>query len=91
MSLPSDHATAAFAVAFGTYAFLSHRWGVLLGVGALAVGFSRVWVGVHYPGDILAAAIISVLAVLAISVWSCWHRDRRFGWSGHTGTTPQTG
>jgi undecaprenyl-diphosphatase len=73
VSLPSDHATAAFAIAFGTYAFLSHRWGVLLGVAALTVGVSRVWVGVHYPGDILAAAIIAALAVLGISAWSRWH------------------
>ena len=76
VSLPSDHATAAFALAFGVYAFLSHRWGVVLGIGALAVGVSRIWVGVHYPGDIAAAAIIAALAVLEVSVWSRWHRAR---------------
>jgi undecaprenyl-diphosphatase len=76
VSLPSDHATAAFALAFGIYAFLNHRWGVILGVAALAVGVSRIWVGVHYPGDILAAAIIAGLATLEVSVWSRWNHDR---------------
>src|SRR5690349_24301528 len=28
ISLPSDHAPAAFALAFGVYAFLSRRWGI---------------------------------------------------------------
>jgi undecaprenyl-diphosphatase len=50
VSLPSDHATAAFALAFGIYAFLSHRWGIVLGFGALAVGFSRIWVGRRHTG-----------------------------------------
>jgi undecaprenyl-diphosphatase len=76
ISLPSDHATAAFALALGVYAFLSRRWGVILGLAALAVGYSRVWVGVHYPGDILAAAVIAGLAVLEVAMWSRWIRAR---------------
>jgi len=66
VSLPSDHATAAFAMAFGVFAFLSRRWGAVLAVAALAVGLARIWVGVHYPGDILAAAIIAGLAVMEV-------------------------
>ena len=77
VSLPSDHATAAFALAFGAYAFLSRRWGVVLAGAALVVGVARVWVGVHYPGDILAAAVIAGLAVVAVSL--AGHRRRRLG------------
>ncbi|WP_198029082.1 phosphatase PAP2 family protein [Actinoplanes sp. N902-109] len=65
VSLPSDHATAAFTLAFGVCAFLHRGWGIVLLVAALAVGISRIWVGVHYPGDILAAVVIAGLAVLA--------------------------
>ena len=67
-SLPSDHATAAFAVAFAVGAFLSRRWGVALSVLATLIGFARVWTGVHYPGDILAGALIAAAAVTTVSL-----------------------
>ncbi|WP_405427756.1 phosphatase PAP2 family protein [Micromonospora sp. NBC_00617] len=67
-SLPSDHATAAFAVAFAVGAFLSRRWGVGLSVIATVIGFARVWTGVHYPGDILAGALIAAATVATIGV-----------------------
>ncbi|MET8043303.1 phosphatase PAP2 family protein [Micromonospora sp. NPDC005215] len=76
VSLPSDHATAAFTLAFGVYAFLNHRWGVILAAAALTVGIARVWVGVHYPGDILAAAAIAGLAVVAVALGRHQQRNR---------------
>lgn len=69
-SFPSDHATAAFGVALAVLAFLSWRWGVALFLVALLIGFSRVYDGIHYPGDIaggLVAAIIGVGVVAAIN------------------------
>jgi undecaprenyl-diphosphatase len=72
VSMPSDHATAAFAIAFAVGVFLSRRWGTALGVAAVVIGVSRVWVGVHYPGDIVAGAMIALLAVLEIKVCSMW-------------------
>jgi undecaprenyl-diphosphatase len=70
VSLPSDHATAAFAMAFSAYAFLRRSWGLALAVAACAVGFARVWAGVHYPGDILAGALIAALAAAAVHLIS---------------------
>ncbi|MFE9191703.1 phosphatase PAP2 family protein [Micromonospora sp. NPDC007208] len=67
-SLPSDHATAAFAVAFAVGVFLSWRWGLLLSVLATVIGFARVWAGVHYPADVLAGAVIGGAAVLTIAL-----------------------
>ena len=55
-SLPSNHASNMFAIAtVGWLALGRWRWGLL----ALAVGvaYSRVYVGVHYPGDALAGAL----------------------------------
>jgi undecaprenyl-diphosphatase len=66
VSLPSDHATAAFTIAFAVFAFLSRRWGVVLTVAAVVLGAARVWVGVHYPGDIAAGAVIGLVAVAAV-------------------------
>ncbi|MFI5836624.1 phosphatase PAP2 family protein [Micromonospora sp. NPDC051300] len=67
-SLPSDHATAAFALAFAVGAFLSRRWGVALTALAAVIGFARVWTGVHYPGDIVAGALVAAVAVAAVAV-----------------------
>jgi undecaprenyl-diphosphatase len=79
VSLPSDHATAAFALAFGVYAFLHRAAGLVLGLAALAVGVARVWVGVHYPGDILAAAVLAGLAVLVVAALARRQRQRADG------------
>jgi undecaprenyl-diphosphatase len=74
---PSDHATAAFAIA----AVLLVRFGrralpVLLA--AIALAASRVLVGVHYPGDVLAGAVLGTAAALAV----CWLLARiRPAWS----------
>jgi undecaprenyl-diphosphatase len=62
---PSDHATAAFAIA----AVLLWRFGraalpVLLAAAALAA--ARVLVGVHYPADVLAGALIGTAVALGI-------------------------
>jgi undecaprenyl-diphosphatase len=72
VSLPSDHATAAFAMAFGMYVFLDRRFGALIGVAAVLIGFARVWVGLHYPGDIAAAAVIAAVATLVVWAVAGW-------------------
>jgi len=68
VSMPSDHATAAFAIAFAILAFFSRRAGIALGAAAMLIAFARVWCGLHYPGDILASAIIAALSTLMIVV-----------------------
>ncbi len=67
-SFPSDHATAAFAAALAAVAFLSRRWGFVLLGAAVLIGFARVYAGVHYPGDILASAVVALIAVLLVEV-----------------------
>ena len=62
-SFPSDHATAAFAVALAVLVFLSRRWGGLLLIAAALVAFSRVYAGLHYPGDVLGGALAGLLGI----------------------------
>lgn len=61
-SFPSNHATNAFVVAI-MIAFLTRkkRWAIPMYLLACLIGFSRVYLGVHYPGDILAGFIFGSL------------------------------
>ena len=64
-SLPSGHAATSAAGAF-ILAFLLGRGWLWFALLAVAIGFSRVYVGVHYPLDVLAGAALG-LAVGAAS------------------------
>jgi undecaprenyl-diphosphatase len=60
---PSDHATAVGACAAGLW--LVNRW--LAGIAtllALILAFSRVYVGVHYPGDVAAGLALGAVVAL---------------------------
>jgi len=62
---PSDHATAAFAIA--TAVVLRKRRAGLVALAAAAVlSIGRVAIGVHYPSDVLAGAAIGGAAALAL-------------------------
>jgi undecaprenyl-diphosphatase len=60
-SFPSGHAAAVASVALGLGLALPELapW---LGAAAVLVGFSRVAVGVHYPGDVLAGQALALVA-----------------------------
>jgi undecaprenyl-diphosphatase len=57
-SFPSDHATAAFSIAFGVF-FVSRRAGRFFLAFATVVACSRVLAGMHYPTDVLGSFVIS--------------------------------
>lgn len=70
-SFPSGHTTAAFAAAMIFWRALPDSWlgtkitGVTM---AVLMGLSRLYVGVHYPSDVLAGAVIG-----SSCAWSVWH------------------
>lgn len=66
-SFPSDHAAMAGAVAAGLF-LVSWRLGLAASAFALAMAFSRVYVGVHFPQDVLAG--LAVGATVSLLVWA---------------------
>lgn len=64
-SFPSDHATLAFAVAAVVFAW-NRRWGSAMLVFAVLTALARVWVGAHYPGDVIGGAVLGVIVASVI-------------------------
>ncbi|TRZ64988.1 MAG: phosphatase PAP2 family protein [Spirochaetia bacterium] len=70
-SLPSGHSTAFFALFLTLYYFAKqNNWNLKpvwwsLGI-VLVMGIARIFVGVHWPSDILAGAVIGLLSALII-------------------------
>ncbi len=63
-SFPSDHTIFIFSVCLIFWLF--HKRHVYWLFVACAVGFSRIWVGVHYPFDVLAGAVIASLTAVTV-------------------------
>jgi membrane-associated phospholipid phosphatase len=64
---PSEHASVAFAIAFGVLVF--HRWlGTAFLLFAAMIALDRIFVGVHYPADIVASFLVGLGAALVVGV-----------------------
>lgn len=64
-SFPSGHTSAAFAFALGSLRELPRRWmKVSVVVLAVLMALSRLYVGVHYPSDVLVGFVVGDLAGL---------------------------
>jgi undecaprenyl-diphosphatase len=59
-SFPSGHTIFIFALATGVYQY-NKKAGLWFYVLACLVGFSRIFVGVHWPYDIITGAILGVI------------------------------
>ena len=59
-SFPSNSAAVAFAIAAAVWC-VNRRLGAALFAAAAVYGFSRVYVGVHYPADILGSVVIALV------------------------------
>jgi len=63
----SSHAANSFAIAVLSALFLRRRWfSIIIIAWASIVSYSRVYLGVHYPGDIIGGAILGILVAFLI-------------------------
>jgi undecaprenyl-diphosphatase len=72
-SFPSDHLTLWWAVSFS---LLACRWvraaALAMSLFGLAIAWSRIYLGVHFPLDMIGAVGVALLSALAVT----FHRDR---------------
>ena len=65
-SFPSGHTSSSFAAGVVLYLMLPKKYGVPAMILAFLIGISRLYVGVHYPTDVLAGMVMGTL--IAVSV-----------------------
>ncbi|MED1594201.1 MULTISPECIES: undecaprenyl-diphosphatase [Bacillus] len=66
-SFPSDHTILFFSICFSFW-LVRKKTGWLWLVLALCVAISRIWVGVHYPFDVVTGALLGSISAL-FSYW----------------------
>lgn len=60
-SFPSGHTAVSFAAASAVWNCGKRRLGAVFGIAAVLIAFSRLYLYVHYPTDVLAGMLIGIL------------------------------
>jgi undecaprenyl-diphosphatase len=81
---PSDHATAAFAIAVAIL-LRKRGWGVAVLIAATVLAVGRVALGIHFPSDVLGGAVLGGAA--AVVLWWTPIRGRVDAFSDFLGRT----
>ena len=72
-SFPSDHAVLYFSMATGIFT-ISRKWGIISFAYVLIfICFPRIYLGFHYPTDILGGALIGIFITWIISIQKSSH------------------
>lgn len=63
-SFPSGHTGSAFAVAVVIFFKMPKKYGILAIALASLMGFSRLYVGIHYPSDVIGGVLLGIITSL---------------------------
>ena len=76
-SFPSGHAASSFAAGVVLYLTLPKKYGVPALILAVLISLSRLYVGVHYPTDVLGGMVMGTLiAVAVVKGWQLVERKK---------------
>ena len=62
-SFPSGHTSASFASALALF-YHNKKWGIWAFALAILIGFSRLYLYVHYPTDVVAGALFGIISAM---------------------------
>lgn len=71
-SFPSGHTTAAFACAMVLYRMLPGKYGAAAMALAALIAYSRLYLGVHYPSDVIGGFLMAWAGSAAVLSRSRW-------------------
>ena len=77
-SFPSGHSGASFAVAVVMFMEMPKKYGVPALIVATLIAFSRLYVGVHYPFDVIAGVLTgTIYAVITVAIYRKFFKDKK--------------
>ena len=74
-SFPSGHTSSSFAAGVVLYLMLPKKYGIPAMILAFLLGISRLYVGVHYPTDVIGGMVMG--AILAVATVKIFDRVRK--------------
>ena len=80
LSFPSSHAANHFALAVFLFVLFRRRYPVAAWAGliwALSIGYAQIYVGLHFPMDVVAGSVLGALIGWGLSQFFLWLRP---GW-----------
>lgn len=82
-SFPSGHSTSWFAGGFSMFLTINKKISFIFLILATCMGFSRLYVGVHYPTDVISGIIIGIVSAL-ISYYTIKIIYKHYNQKNHT-------
>ena len=76
-SFPSGHTTNSLACAWVLFRRAPRKWGVAALVLAILISLSRLYVGIHYPTDVLGGAVIGICSA-CLALWLVPKLEKKF-------------